>query len=93
MLLQPEKLKDGEQKIIGHLCRLSPEVSTARELAMGFTGIVRERKVDGLREWLISALRSGLPEFVSFANGITEDLQAVKRRFSTSGATARRKGR
>lgn len=78
MLLQPEKLKDGEQKIIGHLCRLSPEVSTARELAMGFTGIVRERKVDGLREWLISALRSGLPEFVSFANGITEDLQAVK---------------
>ncbi len=77
MLLRPEKLKDEEQKIIEHLCQLSPEVSKAQELARGFIGIVRERRVDELREWLISALRSELPEFVSFANGITEDLQAV----------------
>lgn len=78
MLLQPEKLKDGEQQIIERLCLLSPEVSKAQELARGFISVVRERKVDELREWLISALRSELPEFVSFANGITEDLQAVR---------------
>lgn len=78
MLLRPEKLKDEEQQIIERLCLLSPEVSKARELARGFIRIVQERRVDELREWLISALRSGLPEFVSFANGITEDLQAVR---------------
>ena len=44
----------------------------------GFIGIVGERRVGDLREWLVSALRSELPEFVSFANGITEDLQAVR---------------
>ena len=78
MLLQPEKLKDGEQQIIDRLCLLSPEVSKAQELARGFIRIVQERRVNELQEWLISAPRSELPEFVGFANGITEDLQAVR---------------
>ena len=31
-----------------------------------------------MRQWLIDALRSEIPELVSLANGLTDDLRAVK---------------
>jgi transposase len=78
MLLRPEKLKDGEQRIVELLHRLSPDVAKAQELAGRFVKMIRERQADALREWIVSALKSNLPEFVSFANGLTDDLRAVK---------------
>ncbi len=78
MLLRPEKLKDDEQKVVELLHRLSPDVVRAQELARDFGKMIKERRVAGLREWIITALKSKLPEFVSFARGLTGDLQAVK---------------
>src|ERR1051325_6655618 len=67
MLLRPEKLKDEEQQMVELLCRLSPEVKQAQELAQGFVGLIRERRVDALREWLVKAARSEVPEVRRFA--------------------------
>jgi transposase len=78
MLLQPERLKNEEQKMVELLCHLSPEIKQAQELARNFISIIRERRVDELREWLIKAARSELPEFCRFAKGLTVDLSAVK---------------
>jgi transposase len=78
MLLQPEKLKDEEQKMVELLCHHSPEIKQAQELALDFLSIIRERGVNELREWLIKAGGSGLPEFRRFARGLTVDLSAVK---------------
>src|SRR5215211_2169469 len=78
MLLQPEKLKDEEQKMVELLCQLSPEIKQAQELSLNFLKLVKERRVDGLREWLIKAGGSGLPEFRRFAKGVTSDLSAVR---------------
>jgi transposase len=78
MLLQPERLKEEEQKVVELLCQLSPEVKQAQELALKFVSIIRERRVDELREWLIKASGSGLAEFRRFARGATADLTAVK---------------
>jgi transposase len=78
MLLRPAQLKDEEKKVVDDLCLFLPEVRSAQELARGFWGIVRERKADELRAWLIDALKSQLPEFMNFANGIMQDRQAVK---------------
>ncbi|HEY0405884.1 MAG TPA: ISL3 family transposase [Pyrinomonadaceae bacterium] len=78
MLLRPEKLKDEEQKMVELLCHLSPEIKRAQELALNFATIIRERRVDELREWLIKAAQSELPEFRRFARGVTVDLSAVK---------------
>lgn len=78
MLLRPEELTDEEQPTVELLCRLSPEVRRVRELALSFVELIKERGVDGLREWLIDAQRRGVAEFRSFANGITADLQAVR---------------
>jgi transposase len=62
----------------GKACQFLPDVRKAQELAGSFFGIVREQKADELRAWLIDALKGQVPEFVNFANGILQDLQAVK---------------
>jgi transposase len=78
MLLRPEELEDEERRTAELLCSLMPEVGWAQQLALGFVGLVKERRADGLRGWLIEAGRSGVGEFRSFANGLTTDLQAVR---------------
>jgi transposase len=78
MLLRPGELTDEQKKTAELLRRLSPEVGRALELALSFIEIIKERRAEGLRGWLIEAQRSEVAEFVSFANELTADLQAVK---------------
>lgn len=78
MLLRPEGLTDEEKPVVALLCRLAPEVARARELALSFVEVIKERRSGDLRGWIIEAQRSEMPEFVSFANGLTDDLLAVR---------------
>src|SRR5215208_4034589 len=78
LLLRPEGLEDEEKQAVELLRRLSPEAARAQGLALSFVEVVKERRVDDLRGWLIEAQRSGVAEFVSFATGITADLRAVR---------------
>jgi transposase len=77
-LLLPDELTDEEKPVAELLRRLSPEVARAQELALSFIELVKERRVDDLRGWLIEAGRSGVAEFRSFANGLTTDIRAVR---------------
>jgi transposase len=77
MLLRPEKLSDAQQSTAEKLCQLFPQIRRAKELAQGFTRILRERAPAEFNEWLRSATRSKLSEFVSFARGLSEDYEAV----------------
>ncbi|HYY97302.1 MAG TPA: transposase, partial [Pyrinomonadaceae bacterium] len=78
MLLRPEELEDEEQRMAELLCRLAPEVGQAQRLALSFVEVIKERRADELRGWIIEAQRSEIPEFVGFANGLAADLQAVR---------------
>lgn len=78
MLIRPEGLEDKERQTVELLCRLVPEVERAQRLALSFVEVIKERRVDGLRQWVIDAQRGEIPEFVGFANGLTTDLQAVR---------------
>jgi transposase len=78
LLLRPGELTDEQKGTAELLCRLSPEVGQAQQLALSFIEVVKERRAEGLREWLISAQRSEVAEFIAFANGLTADLQAVR---------------
>lgn len=78
MLLRPGELTDEEKETSELLCRLSPEVGRAQELALSFVEVIKERRADDLRGWLIEAGRGGVAEFVTFANGITSDIGAVR---------------
>ncbi len=78
LLLRPEELTDEEKQTVEMLCRLAPEVRRAQQLALSFVEVVKERRADALREWLVEAQRSEVAEFQSFADGLTSDLQAVR---------------
>jgi transposase len=78
LLLRPDELTDEGQQTVGLLCRLSPEVARARELALSFVEVIKERRADELRGWIVGAQRSEIAEFVSFANGLTDDFRAVR---------------
>jgi transposase len=78
MLFRPEELTDEEKKTVELLCRLSPEVRQAQQLALSFVEVVKERRADELRGWLIEAGRTRVAEFMTFANRITSDIGAVR---------------
>jgi hypothetical protein len=77
MLLLPENLDDEQRSTVDKLCQLFPAIEMAKELALEFARIVRGRSADKFNEWLRSAARSQLGEFVSFARGLSEDFEAV----------------
>jgi transposase len=78
MLLRPDDLTDEEKPAVELLYWLSPEVRQAQQLAVSFIEVVKGRRADELRGWLVEAQRSEVPEFATFANGLAVDLQAVK---------------
>jgi len=78
LLLRPDELTHEEKPVAELLRRLSPEVGQAQRLAVSFVEVVKGRRVDELRGWIIDAQRSEIPEFVSLANGLTDDFLAVR---------------
>jgi transposase len=73
-----DKLKDEEMDYVAKLCDLSDEIKGARQLALSFIALVRERKAEGFDEWLKEAERSGVPEMKAYAKGLRHDYAAVK---------------
>jgi transposase len=92
LLLRPDELTGEEKPAVELLRRLSPEVRRAQELALDFVGVVKERRAGDLRRWLVEALRSEIPEFVSFANGLTDDLLAVRAALSYEWSNGQTEG-
>jgi transposase len=78
ILMQPEELNDEQCSTVEWLCQLFPQIARAKELAQGFTLIIRERAPTEFNVWLRSATQSKLKEFVSFARGLSEDYEAVR---------------
>ena len=52
-------------------------LASIQRLALSFGHIVRRHDHEALGAWLVSAERSGIPEFRGFASGLRRDLQAV----------------
>lgn len=92
MLLRPGELTDEQQKTAALLCRLSPEVERAQGLALSFIDVIKERRVDDLRGWLVEVQRSEVAEFASFANGITADIGAVRAAFEYEWSNGQTEG-
>jgi transposase len=78
MLLLPERVTEEGRTVIERLCQLFPEVKVARELALDFNNMVRDRRAELLPTWLRAAVQSKLKEFVGFARGISEDYEGVR---------------
>lgn len=72
-----EDLDQVEQTRLDQLLNLSPEVQTIYALLQAFLQMVRERKHQDLRSWMMQAVGSGIPELKSFVTGIERDYDAV----------------
>jgi transposase len=77
MLLKPEELDEKERKMIDNLCRLSPIVKAAQELANSFIAMIRERRAEGFDSWIGQVMESHIPELKAFANSLKQDQPAV----------------
>lgn len=77
-LLRPdEQLKDEPRQLVARLCEISSTVRAARELALWFMRMVRERRVEEFGDW-IDAVRDGpMPGLRSFAQKLLSDRAAV----------------
>lgn len=74
---KPEDLNREEQTQLDQLLSLDPVVETLYALLQAFLKMVRERKHQDLRSWMVQAERSDIPELRSFVNGIERDYDAV----------------
>jgi transposase len=72
------KRTDKEVAMREKLLVAGEEVQKVTVLALKFQAIVRERKAEQLKEWLMDAKASGITELAGFANGIVQDQAAVE---------------
>jgi transposase len=72
---EPSALPVEERHYLNRLLAISAPLMRARELALRFAAIVRERKIGDLDNWLAEAAES---ELRSFANGLKQDEAAVR---------------
>jgi transposase len=68
-------LSTEERHYLDRLLAISAPLARARELALRFAAIVRERKTGDLDGWLVEAAES---ELRSFASGLKQDEAAVR---------------
>jgi transposase len=72
-----QDLDQEEQTRLDQLLSLSLEVQTIYVLLQAFLKMVRERKHQDLRSWMLQAGTCGIPELGSFVTGIEQDYDAV----------------
>ena len=79
LLCKAEKdLPEGQQKFLHVLFQHFPLAETARNLALDFRELLKEKKPELLPTWIQQAKTCGLAAFRSFAQGLEVDYEAVK---------------
>jgi transposase len=76
-LRRPEELTTQEKEMVQWLRQLHPEVDLAYLLVQQFVQMVRTRTGERLDAWLSAVASSPLANLQSFANGISEDKEAI----------------
>jgi transposase len=66
------------QTYLDQLCQMETGIARAYGLSHAFLAMVRERRGHALEAWRVEATSSGIDELARFAQGLQEDLAAVK---------------
>jgi transposase len=72
------KRSQDAQLYVDQLRQVDPSVGQAYTLSQAFLALVRERRGDALEAWMTEAAASGIEALARFAQGLQEDLAAVK---------------
>jgi transposase len=76
-LLCPKKRTEAQTAFVERLEQENSKIRLAHELVAEFFGLVRERKPEGLADWMARAEASKLPDLVGFCRGVRRDWEAV----------------
>ena len=68
----------GAQLYVDQLRQVDQAIGQAYTLSQAFLVLVRERRGDALEAWMTEAAASGIEALARFAQGLQEDLAAVK---------------
>ena len=77
LLYDPQKLDQQEHQNLAFI-RQEPTINITYQLAQQFFLMVRERHPDRLDVWLEQSLKSGVPDLLTFAEGLKRDYAAMK---------------
>jgi transposase len=66
------------QRYVDQLRQVDSSIGQAYTLSQAFLALVRERRGDALTAWMAQAAASGIAALARFAQGLQEDLAAVK---------------
>lgn len=92
-LLHPEtRLRPEEVLWRDGLLGRDPEIQAARDLARGFSALVRERDYAALAPWLTNVAASAVPEFHGFAAVLERDRAAVEAALTTKWSSGQIEG-
>jgi len=83
-VLSKEKLTAQQQQQVEQMCQASEELSLAYELSQDFIGMLKERKLQALQDWLGRAKSSTISELKSIAKGRQQDYAAIEAACSQS---------
>jgi transposase len=72
------KRSPDAQTYVDQLTQADPSIAQAYQLSQAFLTLVRERRGDALDAWMTAATDSGIETLGRFAQGLQEDLTAVK---------------
>ena len=78
MMLKPEELEEEQRDMLDRLCNRSAEVKRAKDLALSFLRMVRQRQAERLDGWISEVKESRIPELESLADGLEQDKKAVE---------------
>jgi transposase len=93
LLFRPDLCqKDWHREYAEELCRSSQEIEKAKNLTAEFYELMKNGKIEELKEWLDRAAASGINEMASFAKGIRQDLSAVNAAIETQWSNGQTEG-
>jgi transposase len=77
--VRPEaKRSPDAQAYVAQLTEVDPSIAQAYQLSQAFLTLMRERRGDELETWMTAAIHSGIETLARFAQGLQQDLAAVK---------------
>jgi transposase len=93
LLIKPEDdLTLEDRQALERIKQADQDVAEAYSLGQRFISMVRERQPDALLPWLEDALKSGIDTLKGFANGIKQDLAAVRNALSLPWSNGQTEG-
>jgi transposase len=78
LVCPPAKRVRAARMYLQQLCAMDAGIGRACKLAHAFLAMVRERRGQALETWVTEAIHSNIPELARFAQGLQDDLSAIK---------------